>query len=133
MPVNKEQRLKELMHIKRMEKNLGDESNYVRNLYKLITENFKSNFNIIEIGTYEGVSTELFALTCRSVLTIDPYEQGDNFAQETKEDLLNANKIATARLSHYDNIIRWKTTSQIAAKIFNLKVDAVYIDGDHRP
>lgn len=127
------ERLQELMNIKRMDKNSGEESNYVRNLYKLIIENFQPWYTVAEIGTYEAVSTELFAITCRNVITIDPYEEGDNFIQETKEQLINADRLATARLSRYDNVIRFKMTSEEAAKKINYKIDAVYIDGDHRP
>ena len=126
-------KIQEIINTPRMSNNPNEEGNFCRNLYKMIIENFKSDFTIVEIGTYEGISTELFAITCQNVITIDPYELGDNFMQETEVDLIKADKMATARLARYDNILRLKMTSMEAARRINYKIDAVYIDGDHRP
>lgn len=131
--MNNHERIKEVINTPRMSCNTDEEGNYSRGLYELIKENFKPEFRVLQIGTFEGVTAELFALTCKSVVTVDPYDDGYNFQQESKELLIRAEDIAKQRLSKYSNIEIIKQTSAeyyMTLKAFSL-FDAIYIDGDH--
>lgn len=109
----------------------GEEPNFSRGLYQLIKHNFEPGFSVLQIGTYEGVTAVLFALTCARVVTIDPYEDGYNFSQESKDSLIKAEKIARKRLAPYPNVTMIKQTSKQVYEWFGGMLDAVYIDGDH--
>ena len=126
-----EEKINEIINTKRMSLHPDNEGNFSRGLYQLIKENFTSDFEVIQIGTYEGVTALLFALTCKSIITVDPYENGYNFEQESREDLIRAEIIAIERLSSYSNVSMVKETSKNFYKMFDGKVDAIYIDGDH--
>jgi len=120
-----------IINMPRMADHANEEGNFSRGLYQLIKENFSPEFRVIQIGTYEGVTAVLFALTCREVITIDPYADGYLKTQETKDNLIQAEKIATKRLMPYPNVRMFKCTSKEFYDSFQDKVDAIYIDGDH--
>ena len=124
-------KIKDIINIPRMADHAGEEPNFSRGLYQLIKENFKPSFSVIQIGTYEGVTAVLFALTCREVITVDPYADGYLKTQETPANLVEAEKIAKARLAPYANAKMVRMTSEQFYLLFNGEVDAVYIDGDH--
>lgn len=126
-------KIQKLINTPRMSGNTDEEGNFSRGLYQLILENFKPDFTILQIGTYEGVTAELFALMVKKVITIDPYDIGYNFAQESKKDLIRAEKLAKQRLKKYDNVEMLKMTSQsfFTTSLKFKHFDAVYIDGDH--
>lgn len=124
-------KIQEIINTPRMEGHDDQEGNFSRGLYKLIQENFQPDFEVIEIGTYEGVTAILFALTCRKVITVDPFDAGYNFDQESKEDLIRAEKMALERFRSYTNIKVIKKTSKDFYQTFRRMVDAVYIDADH--
>lgn len=127
----REKKIQEIINTPRMSGNPLDEPNYSRGLWQLIKDNFTPDFEVIQIGTYEGVTALLFALTCKSVITVDPYGDGYSFEQESKDDLIRAEKIAIDRLSPYPNISMVKQTSKDFYNMFDGQVDAIYIDGDH--
>lgn len=127
----KEKRIFKLLDTPRMSLHPLEEPNYLRGLYQLIKENFNPDFEVIEIGTYEGLSALLFSETCKSIITVDPYDSGYLFEQESKEDLIRAEKIAIKRLKDLSNVRMIKMTSENFCKSFDKKVDCVYFDGDH--
>jgi len=65
--MDKNIRIQQLLTEKRMSANSTREGNYLRGLYSLIQDYFKSNFVIAEVGSFEGSSTELFSLCCAKV------------------------------------------------------------------
>jgi predicted O-methyltransferase YrrM len=80
-----------------------------------ITEKYKPK-SILEIGSHNGVSTEIFAITCESVITID---------------ILLSEKLQDV-LTRCPNITFYHEPSDSAhTKIPNESVDLLYIDGDH--
>ena len=124
-------KIQEIINTPRMSEHPLEEGNFSRGLYKLIKENFRPNFEVIQIGTYEGVTAVLFALTCRKVITVDPFDAGYNFDQESKEDLIRAEEMTLERFRPYTNIRVVKKTSKEFFQTFRRMVDAVYLDGDH--
>lgn len=103
--------------------------NRLQGLYELIKENFTSDFEIAEVGSFQGKSTELFALTTKKVWSIDPYlpyvEIDPSFMQDAEQQLLNM-------MQNYNNIQKIKKTSMEACILFeDNSLDAVYIDGAH--
>lgn len=128
-------RLKELLSpdFLRMTKNVPGSGNSLKGLYDLIQDWYKQDFTIVEIGSFEGSSTELFALHCLKVYAIDPYEKGNNFKQETIEELSKAKQVFKERIKHYLNVTFIQEPSNVAVRLFDDEsLDAVYIDGDHR-
>ena len=63
-------RLNELLKEKRMLKGTDTEDNKLNGLYKLIQKYTNPNFTVVEIGSYAGASSELFAINCKSIIYI---------------------------------------------------------------
>ena len=85
-------------------------------IYLLRLINKYSPKNVIEIGSHNGVSTEIFSLTCESVIAID---------------ILLSEKLQDV-LTRCPNITFFHESSDSAhTKIQNESVDLLYIDGDH--
>ena len=105
---------------------------YNNNCYGLadmMREISKPDWSMVEIGSFAGVSSMLFAEFCEEVICIDPY------VSYSELDII---KIATAReyfsmnTIDYSNIHLFKVTSLEAAELFIPEdVDMVYIDGAH--
>lgn len=91
-----------------------DPENYGVYLLRLINK-YKPK-SVIEIGAHNGVSTEIFSLTCESVISID----------------ILRSEILQGVLDRCKNISFFHESSDTAhLKIPNESVDMVYIDGDH--
>jgi predicted O-methyltransferase YrrM len=129
--------------------------NQLYGLYDLIKENFTNDFVICEIGSFAGVSSELFALTCSQIFCVDAWESYDNGlivkmiclgsspvltddewkAYERKYFpimLRWAEKMFDVMREKYPNVVKIKGNSQEEYKNFqDCFFDAVYIDGDH--
>lgn len=140
--IDKTARLIEIMDTPRMFTCTDQPKQTCRYLYEgLVWQLFRPHFHIVEIGSFSGGSTEVFALTCEKVYSIDPYDEGEHLIQETrdgsegtaKEILQTAEKMFIERMSAYDNVVKIKQSSADAVSRFEDKsLDAVYIDGDHR-
>lgn len=96
-----------------------------------------SEKSIVEIGSYTGDSTMIFAERFGLVIAIDPfmdwYDENDDtcyFAPMAKVE-----KQFDENLAPYNNVIKLKMTSDEAAKFAEQnnieKIDFVYIDGMH--
>lgn len=136
--MDKEKRIKELLQETRISFNRdGDhiEGNRVRGLYDLIKDWFTPDFVVVEIGSCEGSSTELFVLTCKFVYAIDPWDKLKKPHDERViENAVRSEEIYKARMAKYDNIKTIKGFSVTESVLFeDGSVDAVYIDGAHDP
>lgn len=95
--------------------------NELYGLFDLIRENLcingaKSKANVLEVGTYLGVSSELFAQCCNEVITVDP----------RKLDGLDSVLMRNSNLSFM------QMKSEEACKHFDDEFfDLVYIDAQH--
>jgi hypothetical protein len=129
-------RLNTLLREKRISYNSdGDwpEANRVGGLYELIKDWFNPNFIITEIGSCEGVSTELFAITCKYVYAIDPWEKSEKPNSKLEFRMARASKEKyMKRMRKYQNVTTINDFSEIVVNTFkNNSLDAVYIDGAH--
>ena len=91
------------------------------------------NMNMIEIGSYMGDSTIMFAQNFKNVITIDPFinNYDDNeYPTEFAALTLVYDKFLE-NTSKYNNIIHIRKKSDDAIFDINDKVDFVYIDGHH--
>ncbi|HDY90114.1 MAG TPA: class I SAM-dependent methyltransferase [bacterium] len=95
-----------------------------------------SNISVLEIGSFEGVSTELFAMTCQSVHAVDGWDLAvteNNYDGIPKERLIQAEKVFRDKMRSYANVILAKCLSSTAHVHFDDNMyDLVYIDADHK-
>jgi predicted O-methyltransferase YrrM len=92
---------------------------------------------MVEVGSYQGESTVIFAeqiKTLKKLYAVDPwkngYSTGDICSDEYPMDVVESN--FDIRIKNYPQIIKQKTTSEeFASQIEDGSLDFVYIDGDH--
>lgn len=93
---------------------------------------------MVEVGSYQGESTVIFAeniKTLKTLYAVDPwingYAPGDVCSDEYPMDIVESN--FDARIKNYSVISKQKTTSEEFSKtIENNSLDFVYIDGNHQ-
>ncbi len=113
--------------------------NQLHGLYKMLSTFVSDDAHVVEVGSFEGVSTELLARYCHQgkIWSIDPYEKAyeidSEFAQEGRDAVLKARVVAAKRLKSYENVKQLILTSAAAVgAVTDRTLDLVYIDGDHR-
>lgn len=127
--------LKTLFSLPRMSNMELNNINSVEGLYHLVRQFFKPHFRMVEVGSFEGISTLLFSQFVDTVYSVDCYDykvppegripSHDAMFQE-------AEKIFIERTKDVKNIIKIRKTSLEAAKDFpDWSLDAVYIDAEH--
>lgn len=134
--MDKQQRIAELLQEKRIsyaEDEGNVEGNRVGGLYDLIKEHFGPHFVVAEIGSCEGSSTELFALTCGHIYAIDPWDTAKKPNSEIEaEKAPESEQRYRERMLLYRNVTTIKNFSEKAVEVFpDNFLDAVYIDGAH--
>jgi len=111
------------------------EQNSVRGLYSLIKQFYKPDFKMVEVGSFEGISTLLFAGCVDTVYSVDCYDYKvppTGRIPEHDQLFVEAERMFIARTKNVGNIIKIKKTSVEAAKDFeDGSLDAVYIDAEH--
>jgi glycosyltransferase involved in cell wall biosynthesis len=129
--INKNNRIEELLKERRLP-HFDSDDNGVNRLFGLkdmINENLNKNSIVCEIGSFEGKSSELFALLTKKVYCVDPWvlnEQVENIAMSQSENKFDD------LTKKYTNIIKIKDYSLNASEKFQDKFfDCVYIDGNH--
>lgn len=103
-------------------------------LANYIKANQSDIVTIIEIGSYVGDSTKIWAEYFEEVIAIDPWENGydDNDSSSWKYPMSKIEKQFDHLCNEYPNIVKWKMSSEKAAKKFkDNTVQFVYIDGLH--
>lgn len=75
--------------------------------------------SVLEIGCFQGVSTEFWALHCRRVVAIDPWPY------------LLVRRQFQARVGHYPHVEMVEGHSPDAFNRVKGLFDLIYIDGDH--
>lgn len=113
-------------------------SEYVNGLIDLINyinyDKPTNQLTMIEIGSYAGESTSIFASRFKQVISIDPfindYDPNDITCQHL--ELEKVYEVFKNTISSYSNIIHIRKISDNAINdLKNQKVDFVYIDGLH--
>jgi predicted O-methyltransferase YrrM len=114
------------------------DSRYQQGLKDLIkyVNNFSDTkeMTMIEIGSYAGESTEIFAKNFKQVIAIDPFENDYDSNDVTCNymDLTDVYYKFISVIENYENVIHIRKTSDDAIEdLKNTKVDLVYIDGLH--
>ncbi len=127
--MNKEIEISRLLETTRMFYNPFKPQNSVCGLYDLIKENVNESTVMVEVGSFAGVSSELFALHCHKISCIDSWKP---YIEIPSEFIIEAEaRFEKVRL-RYDNISKLKFTSSEAAPLFlDNCLDLVYIDAAH--
>jgi cephalosporin hydroxylase len=101
-------------------------NNNINGLLEMANEVIKPNFVIAEIGSFSGVSTELFSLFTKTVHVIDHWQPTDHEYIKTAENEFDK------MLTRVNNVVKHKIDSVEGAQLFPDECfDLVYIDGDH--
>jgi predicted O-methyltransferase YrrM len=93
-----------------------------------------SNKTMIEIGSFVGESTVLFAQSFKEVIAIDPFLEGYDDQDPTSHlfDFKNVYQTYLERTGDHKNIKTIVSTStEVLDQLKGLKFDFVYIDGLH--
>jgi hypothetical protein len=92
-----------------------DSVNSLHGLDELCSDYLDKTKTVLELGTYEGVSTKLFAYYAKHVTTVDIIKKSNI------DSLLN----------EYNNINFIEGKTQDILSKLNIKYDLIYIDADH--
>jgi len=100
---------------------------------KTTNREFK-NFEMVEIGSFVGDSTEIFAQRCSLINCVDPwkngYDESDPSSFTWPMSQIEAQFDELRKI--YPNIIKYKMKSEFAALDFkDQSLDFIYIDGNH--
>jgi predicted O-methyltransferase YrrM len=126
--------LKELFVEPRMYYAPLSDNNSVAGLFEMVKEIVQPNFVMAEIGSFSGVSSELFARFVKQIYCVDIWTGylDTNYTEVSHERLNTSYETFKLMANDYNNIIPMKMPSLEAAKKFNDGVlDLVYIDGRH--
>lgn len=103
----------------------------LKDLCLAIDEKIGGKITIIEIGSYMGESSVIFAeeFPYADVICIDPWKSGyDDNDSASSSDFIEVEQQFNLRVKEYDNIFKVKGNSLDYYK----ECDVVYIDGSHK-
>lgn len=126
-----EKRITELLLTPRMfYANYDDRVNQLKGLKMLIDEFVTKDTVMVEVGSFSGISSELFALHCKEIHCVDMW---DPYWEITDRQRIEFAEFAFDKLVFsYSNITKIKNSSTEAAKSFeDNSLDFVYIDAAH--
>jgi len=127
--MNKQNRINQLINTKRLEFK-SKQSNTTRGLYDLINKYITNESVVVELGSFSGVSSELFALHCKTLYCIDPWLPYWEINDSEKMNYAEAK--FDCMMKQYNNIVKYKLKStESISKFENNSVDLIYIDSDH--
>lgn len=109
-----------------------DSNNTVEGLFDMVKEIMLPSFVVVEIGSFSGVSSELFAKFCKTLYCVDVWNTDPGYteidSEKINQSLLHFNKMKLG----YSNINQIKMSSLEAVKQFpDNSIEMVYIDGAH--
>jgi predicted O-methyltransferase YrrM len=127
----KTERIKELLLTPRMfYADYNNRVNQLKGLKMLIDEYINEHTIMVEIGSFSGVSSELFSLHCKEIHCVDLWDT--YWEIEDKQRTEFAEYTFNKLVSNYNNIKKIKDSSTNAANMFQDKsLDFVYIDAAH--
>ena len=108
---------------------MTDPNNKTQGLLSLITEHVKPEMVILEVGSFSGVSSELFAVHCDTLYCVDYW----SINTEYDTNIIGlAESLFDILVVNHDNIKKIKNSSKNASELFEDEcLDMVYIDADH--
>ena len=127
----KEKRVAELLLAPRMSFQSSDNRiNRLIGLKMLIDDFITNSTQMVEVGSFAGVSSELFALHCKDIICVD--EWNPYWEIQTPELIQSAEDQFDKLLLNYINITKYKSSSvEAATKFSDNSLDFVYIDAAH--
>jgi predicted O-methyltransferase YrrM len=128
---NKEEKIEELLLTPRMfYSDFKPRYNQLKGLKMLIDKFIDDNMTMVEIGSFAGVSSELFSLHCKKIYCVDLW---DPYWEITDKQKVEFAEYSFDKMSkNYNNIVKIKNSSVEAAKQFDdNSLDFVYIDAAH--
>ncbi len=107
---------------------------YNNNCYGLadmMREISKPEWVMVEIGSFAGVSSMLFAEFCKEVICVDPFIE---YSELNAEKLCKAETMFDINTNSYSGIAKVRAFSLDAVTVFpDNTLDMGYIDGSHNP
>lgn len=114
-----------VMRTDQAKKGLIDLCEYVNNRKRL------NSMTMIEIGCYEGDSTEIFAQRFKEVIAIDPWESGIGDITD-RVNMDNVYQTFIKKIGNYENVfIKRDFSYNVAPILTDDHFDFIYIDGGH--
>lgn len=106
------------------------QSNTTKGLYELICKYVNPTDTVVELGSFAGVSSELFALHCSKLYCVDKWEP---YWEITQQEFMNiAEQRFDSMTKNYTNVVKLKMDTIDAADRFDdNSIDLIYIDNDH--
>ena len=135
--MNKETRISELLQSPRMyyvDVNVSYGTHFrvnnLKGLKMLIDEYVNEESVVVEVGSFSGISSELFALHCKKIHCVDIW---DSYWEIADKQVVEFAEWSFDRMAaKYDNVVKIKNKSILAANQFEDKsIDFVYIDAAH--
>lgn len=127
--------IKQLFQLRRMDNQPFMEVNSVKGLYKIVEQFFQPHFKMVEVGSFEGISTLLFSQFVDTVYSVDYYDYKvpeTGRIPEHDQSFAVAEKLFLERTKDIKNIVKIRKKSMEAVKDFpDRSLDAVYIDAEH--
>tara|TARA_R110002167_G_scaffold338024_1_gene545583 strand:+ start:1723 stop:2364 length:642 start_codon:yes stop_codon:yes gene_type:complete len=125
-----QQRINELLDTPRIFYCKHTLQNSNRGLYDLIKDVITSETVMVEIGSFSGVSSELFAIHCKDIYCVDNWKPYDEMQEVCR--LQEAERRFDNILTVYKNIHKLKMSSAKGSEQFqDCSLDFVYIDASH--
>lgn len=119
----------------RCTENIKNKIDRTNGLIALCQKIIKKNMIGVEIGSFAGISSEVFALFAKKIICIDGWDMSvekGGYLEVKKSGLLIAESKFDKIKSKYENIVKIKNLSVHACNDFESKsLDFVYIDGNH--
>ena len=124
-----QKRIAELLTTPRLEFK-HKQSNTTKGLYDLICKYVDPTDVVVELGSFAGVSSELFALHCERLYCVDRWETYWEIRQQ--EYMVIAEQKFDSMANNYKNVIKIKSDTIEAVNQFeDNSIDLIYIDSDH--
>lgn len=132
---NVARKVNELFTIKRASHAAVENLNSTIGLFTMIQDHFQPSFEMVEVGSFEGTSTMMFALFTKTVYSVDCYDYvvpSTGRIPSHDQLFIDAEKVFLERTVNIPNIVKIRKTSVEAARDFaDQSLDAVYIDAEH--
>lgn len=123
------QRIQELLETPRMYYYELVPQNSLKGLYDLIQEYITPKTKMVEVGSFSGISSELFALHCEEISCVDRWV---SYNEINNPEITEGERRFDKLVTKYTNIKKIKLSSEEAAEMFeNGSLDFVYIDAAH--
>lgn len=124
------------MGVKRMSIVPEQPDNMTDGLEQFIADYITPEMTGVEIGCFEGVSTELFAKACGKLFAVDPYDnenvEFNNWLETKGTTIQEVFEKFKERIAQYPNVVFMQDYSQDNHRAhLDESLDFVYIDGAH--